>query len=225
MLLDQWSTYANERYTGISHLFVQVTGLLIKRFHRTKRNVKALIAEILLPIIFVLLAMLVTKLQPNSKDPPPLILHPWYWGTPNYMFQSISINESSTLSNSIQRTFTQSSSLGTRCMATTMLNRDLYPCNSSSIGYDEIPVREEIMNALNAVNYNETRISPKCDCWHKMQTCPVGAGGPPPSFNLTETGDILYSLYNYNVTDWFVTNKEIFNMMATNSLSLSFLGY
>jgi hypothetical protein len=203
-ILDEWSSYTTERYTGIRYIAFQIIGLLIKRFHRTKRNIKGLIAEILLPIIFVLLAMLVTKLSPNQTDPPPLILHPWYWGNPNYMFQSISINKTSLLSNSIQQTFTKSPSLGTRCIPTTMLDTQSYPCDSTDAGYVYAPTSPDIMNALNAVNYNQTHISPGCDCYEQMQTCPIGAGGPTPSFDVTETEDILYRLDDFNITDWFV---------------------
>ncbi|CAF3444208.1 unnamed protein product [Rotaria sp. Silwood1] len=206
-LSEEWSSYADERYTGLSYLAVQISGLLIKRFHRTKRNIKALIAEILLPIIFVLLAMLVIKLAPNQSEPPPLTLHPWYWGKPNYMFQSMPMNKTSLLSKYIQKTFTQSPSLGTRCMKTTMLDKETYPCDRTNVGYTSVRTSDEIMNALNNVSYNQTRISPACDCWEKMQTCPLGAGGPPPSFNTTETKDILYSLSGYNISDW-ITKTE-----------------
>ncbi len=202
--LDEWSSYTTERYTGKRYLAIQISGLLIKRFHRTKRNIKGLIAEILLPIIFVFLAVLVTKLSPNDNNPPPLILHPWYWGKPNYIFQSISINKSSLLSKSIQLTFTQSPSLGTRCMTTTMLDTQLYPCDLTNTGYVYIPTSLEVMNALNNVNYNQTRISPECDCYEKMQTCPIGAGGPSPSYDRTETEDFLYRLEGFNITDWLV---------------------
>jgi hypothetical protein len=204
LFLDEWSSYTAERYTGIRYLAVQIIGLLIKRFHRTKRNIKGLIAEILLPIIFVLLAMLVITLTPNQTDPPPLILHPWYWEKPNYIFQSISTNQTSSLSKSIQQTFTQSPSLGTRCMPSTMLNQKQYPCDSSDTGYVYASTSANIINALNNVNYNQTRISPECDCLNKMQTCPVGAGGPPPSYDQIETEDVLYRLVGYNISDWFV---------------------
>ena len=186
---------------------MQIIGLLIKRFHRTKRNIKGLIAEIFLPIIFILLAMLVAKLVPNRSNPLPLILHPWYWGEPNYMFQSIAPDQSSLLSKITQQTFTQSPSLGTRCLKSTMLDKELYPCNPNDVGYVHVTTSKEIMNALNGVNYNQTRISPSCDCQEKMQTCPIGAGGPSPSFDKTETKDILYRLSGYNLTDWFVKTK------------------
>ena len=199
---DEWGERAAERYTGFRYLLMQIAGLLIKRFHRTKRNVKGLIAEILLPIIFVLLAMLVVTLAPNQQDQPPLILHPWFWGKPNYMFQSFSINQNSSLSKSIQQTFTRSPSLGTRCMPSTMLDKVTYPCDASQVGYVSVPVSPDVTNALNAVNYYQTRRSPDCDCDQKMQTCPVGAGGPPASYDVTETKDLLYQMPDYNITDW-----------------------
>jgi hypothetical protein len=120
------------------------------------------------------------------------------------MFQSIPINESSLLSKAIQQTFTQSPSLGTRCMTTTMLNTQLYPCDSASTGYVYVPTSSEVMNALNNVNYNQTLISPGCDCYEKMQTCPIGAGGPSLSYDITKTKDVLYRLEGFNITDWFV---------------------
>ncbi|CAF4573561.1 unnamed protein product, partial [Rotaria sp. Silwood2] len=204
---DEWSSYADERYTSISYLAVQVSGLFIKRFHRTKRNIKALLSEILLPVIFIFLAILFIKIAPDDSNPPPLILHPWHWGKPNYIFQSISINQSSLLSKSIQQTFIQSPSLGTRCMTSTILDTQLYPCDSADAGYYEASTSEEIMNALNNVDYYKTRISPKCDCWQTMQKCPIGARGPLPSFDKTETEDTLYRLFGYNISDWVVKTE------------------
>ncbi|CAF2158124.1 unnamed protein product [Rotaria magnacalcarata] len=206
-LSEEWSSYADERYTGISYIAVQVSGLLIKRFHRTKRNIKALIAEILLPIIFVLLAMLVTKLAPDTSEPPPLTLHPWYWGNPSYMFQGIPTNNITLLSKSIQQTFTQAPSLGTRCMKSSMFDEKRYPCDLGDAKYNNVSISQEIMNALNAVNYTYTRISPSCDCDQKLQTCPIGAGGPTPSYDKTETKDTLYRLYDYNISDWVVKTE------------------
>jgi energy-coupling factor transporter ATP-binding protein EcfA2 len=204
---DEWSSYTTERNTGIRYIVIQIIGLIIKRFHRTKRNMKGLIAELLLPIIFVLLAMLVTTLAPNQTDPPPLILHPWYWGKPNYIFQSLSKDNASVLSKSIQKTFFQSPSLGTRCMTSTMLNKKLYPCTTNGLGLVNVPTSPEVLNALNNVNYNQTRISPSCDCWEKMQTCPIGGGGPSANYDLIETKDILYDLEGFNITDWSVKSE------------------
>ncbi|CAF4713983.1 unnamed protein product, partial [Rotaria sp. Silwood2] len=154
---DEWSSYADERYTSISYLAVQVSGLFIKRFHRTKRNIKALLSEILLPVIFIFLAILFIKIAPDDSNPPPLILHPWHWGKPNYIFQSISINQSSLLSKSIQQTFIQSPSLGTRCMTSTILDTQLYPCDSADAGYYEASTSEEIILVKKCFGKNETK--------------------------------------------------------------------
>ena len=190
------------------YIAIQISGLIIKRFHRTKRNTKGFIAEILLPIIFILLAMLVTKLTPNQSEPPMLILHPWYWSKPNHIFQSLSIdNNVSFLSKSIRDTFTLSPSLGTRCIESTVLNTKRYPCIKNNIGRVNVSTSSEVMNALNMVNYNQTRISPECDCWQKIQTCPIGSGGPAANYDLTETKDILYDLQGFNITDWTVKTE------------------
>jgi hypothetical protein len=136
-----------------------------------------------------------------------LILHPWYWGKPNYMFQSLSIDNSSLISKSVQQTFTQSPSLGTRCMASTMLDKKLYPCMTNNLGRISVSTNSDVMNALNQVNYNQTRISPACDCWEKMQTCPIGSEGPGINYDITETEDTLYDLQGFNITDWLVKTE------------------
>ena len=69
-------------------VFQQLYALLIKRFHRVKRNFKGFIAEIIVPVKFVVLALLVATLAPSDNSRPPLELHPWYYSTPNRIFLS-----------------------------------------------------------------------------------------------------------------------------------------
>lgn len=66
----------------------QLYALMIKRFHRVKRNIKGFFAEIVLPVVFVCLALLVATLTPTIDNRPALELHPWYYGQPNQMFIS-----------------------------------------------------------------------------------------------------------------------------------------
>ena len=146
--------------------------------------------------------MLVTKLTPSQAEPPALILHPWYWGKPNYMFQSLPINRTTQLSRNVQHTFDRSPSFGTRCIPSTMLDKEKYPCSSENRGFVRVPTSPDVLEALDNVKYNQTRISPQCDCYQKMQVCPVGAGGPEPNFYVTETKDIRYFLRLYNISDW-----------------------
>lgn len=66
----------------------QLYALMLKRFHRVKRNIKGFFAEIVLPVLFVCLALLVATLTPAVSNRPALELHPWYYGQPNQMFLS-----------------------------------------------------------------------------------------------------------------------------------------
>ena len=70
----------------------QLSALLIKRVHRVKRNIKGFFAEIVLPVIFVCLALLVATLIPKLSDQPSLELHPWYYATSNQIFLSKTSN-------------------------------------------------------------------------------------------------------------------------------------
>ena len=117
----------------------QFVAILIKRFHRVKRNFKGFLAEIILPVIFVCLALLISSIIPGVRNRPALELHPWYYNTPNQIFISktdsltyevpvydsetsysyiIDSNEESNVNkvNQIINTFYTPSSLGTRCM-------------------------------------------------------------------------------------------------------------
>jgi len=51
-------------------------GLLIKRFHHARRNRKAIFYQIILPALFVCIAMSVALSLPTAGDSPPLVLSP-----------------------------------------------------------------------------------------------------------------------------------------------------
>lgn len=133
----RYSTFTDKRVTNkFTIVAKQFVALLVKRFHRVKRNIKGFFAEIVLPVIFVCLALLVATLVPKVADRPALQLHPWYYQSPNNIFVSKSSSikydtpNYQTLTSSINPaeqtnineidnivgTFYQSSSIGTRCL-------------------------------------------------------------------------------------------------------------
>lgn len=63
-----------ERATGLILMKRQFFGLLKKRFQHSKRNRKAFISQIILPALFVCLAMVSAMLSPPVGDIPPLKL-------------------------------------------------------------------------------------------------------------------------------------------------------
>jgi len=124
-----------------SMMFLQLYALIVKRLHRVKRNVKGFFAEIVLPVLFVCLALIVATLTPNDNNRPPLELHPWYYTAQNQMFlsKSSSLQYENTFYsadsnakvveqynssfqsnidqvNRIVDTFSQNASIGTRCV-------------------------------------------------------------------------------------------------------------
>jgi ATP-binding cassette, subfamily A (ABC1), member 1 len=133
--LEEYSKLTKLRVKySFNMFFIQLYALLVKRLQRVKRNVKGFFAEIVLPVLFVCLALLVAILAPKEADQPALELHPWYYSTPNKMFLSKSssldhsrtfynstnayeqILEPTTAVNKITDTFFQNAGLGTRCV-------------------------------------------------------------------------------------------------------------
>lgn len=138
--LQQYSEYTKMRNSsGLNTTIQQWYALLIKRFHRVKRNIKGFFAEIVLPIVFVCLALLVATLNPMEGDRPSLELHPWYYDFPNKIFLSKSssyaydrpdyssnpiqlnsnpqVQSNIDLVNSIYKNLITTTGLGTRCLS------------------------------------------------------------------------------------------------------------
>lgn len=64
------------KVTGHKLLFQQFCAILIKRLIYTRRNWKGLFTQVLLPAIFVCVAMTVALTGPKMLDEPPLVLSP-----------------------------------------------------------------------------------------------------------------------------------------------------
>ena len=62
--------------SGYSLLLQQFWGVILKRFAYTTRNWKGLFSQILLPALFVCVAMTVALSAPQIKDLPPITLNP-----------------------------------------------------------------------------------------------------------------------------------------------------
>ena len=70
--------YTNKRVNNKVELLIQqFYALIIKRFHRVKRNTRGFLAEIVLPVILVCLALLVASLRPQVANFPAVEIHPW----------------------------------------------------------------------------------------------------------------------------------------------------
>lgn len=66
-------------------VFQQFTGVLLKRFHITRRDWRAFIWAVLMPVVFLTLGTVMTLVSPKNIHPE-LQLTPAMFKDPNYVF-------------------------------------------------------------------------------------------------------------------------------------------
>ncbi|ERE85388.1 ATP-binding cassette sub-family A member 12-like protein [Cricetulus griseus] len=71
----------SEKLDGFGLLMKKIMAILIKRFHHTRRNWKGLIAQVILPIVFVATAMGLGTLRDSSNSYPEIMISPSIYGT------------------------------------------------------------------------------------------------------------------------------------------------
>ncbi|KAL1771016.1 ATP-binding cassette sub-family A member 12 [Sigmodon hispidus] len=71
----------SEKLDGFGLLLKKIMAILIKRFHHTRRNWKGLIAQVILPIVFVATAMGLGTLRDFSNSYPEIMISPSIYGT------------------------------------------------------------------------------------------------------------------------------------------------
>ena len=68
-------------YPSSRLILKHIAALEIKRFHHSKRNRKGLLCEIVMPALFVCLAMTMTLILPGLSEEPSLEISPWIYPT------------------------------------------------------------------------------------------------------------------------------------------------
>jgi len=63
----------------------QHKAIMVKRFHHARRSRKGFFSQIMLPAIFVVVAMFVSLIRPPREGLPELKMSPDMFGDPNYM--------------------------------------------------------------------------------------------------------------------------------------------
>ena len=66
----------SRRQTGITHKWNQFCALLVKRFHHNRRDYRSYLSQILLPCLFVAIAMAISIIRPSTSNLPALQLAP-----------------------------------------------------------------------------------------------------------------------------------------------------
>ncbi|XP_054608194.2 phospholipid-transporting ATPase ABCA1 isoform X2 [Nothobranchius furzeri] len=194
--------------TGWWLTWQQLKALFIKRWLYARRSRRGVFAQIVLPAVFVLVALLFSLIVPPFGKYPALELQPWMYGE-QFTFFSNDAPGNPAMENLLDALLDRPG-FGTKCMEKKEDNITSPQCEGERGGQFMRPqVAFSTWKTFNRGNWSKDRPSPECQCSTEdlrrmLPECPEGAGGlPPPQFKRA-TGDILQNLTSYNITDYLV---------------------
>uniref|UniRef100_A0A7N6B056 P-type phospholipid transporter n=1 Tax=Anabas testudineus TaxID=64144 RepID=A0A7N6B056_ANATE len=196
--------------TGWKLIRRQFLALFIKRFHHARRSRKGLIAQVVLPAVFVCLSLIFSLIVPPFAEYPSLELQPWMYGLPQTTFYSNDLPENVEVSQVVD-TLVNNPGFGTRCMDGNPIPK--LPCSSSGSDWFTPSVDQSVADIFLNGNWSMSNPSPSCQCSTPERTtmlpdCPPGAGGLPPPQRVQNTTDTLLDLTGRNMTDFLLKNFE-----------------
>uniref|UniRef100_A0A8P4KRX1 P-type phospholipid transporter n=1 Tax=Dicentrarchus labrax TaxID=13489 RepID=A0A8P4KRX1_DICLA len=189
----------------------QFVALIWKRFLYARRSRKGFFAQIVLPAVFVCIALVFSLIVPPFGKYPSLELQPWM-----YEDQVTFISDDAPGDANMQKLLSallDTPGFGTRCMDGHPIPEA--PCTMGDEDWQTPEVPESVQQIFSSGNWTMDNPSPACFCScdgkkKMLPDCPAGAGGlPPPEMKLSAT-DTLQNLTGRNISDYLVkTYAEI----------------
>uniref|UniRef100_A0A8C5FDV1 ABC transporter domain-containing protein n=1 Tax=Gadus morhua TaxID=8049 RepID=A0A8C5FDV1_GADMO len=185
----------------------QFLALFVKRFHHARRSRKGLIAQVVMPVVFVCMCLIFSLIAPPFAEYPRLELQPWMYGLQTTFFSN---DQPKNLAvNRIVDSLVNNPGFGTRCMPGNPIPN--LPCVPQSSDWFTPQVDQSVIDIL--ANTTLADPSPSCQCSTPQRTvmlpdCPPGAGGMPPPRRVQDTTDTLLNLTGRNVTDFLLKTYE-----------------
>ncbi|XP_078056586.1 ATP-binding cassette sub-family A member 13-like [Mustelus asterias] len=181
-----------QRVTGWRLILKQMAALLIKRFHHTRRDWKGAIANLLLPVLFVILAMALFSVKPLNVDYPSLKLSPEMYKDSDVSFFSSGEKDFLNLTSALLKSLN--------------INE---PCIGQASNH----------NACWWVGTTEPQnFVGQCNCDAGHQQCP--AQNTTTSHYRNNEGHILYNLTGYNLEDYLISTENIFEQKRLGGWSI-----
>uniref|UniRef100_A0A4W5NKE6 P-type phospholipid transporter n=1 Tax=Hucho hucho TaxID=62062 RepID=A0A4W5NKE6_9TELE len=201
----------------------QFVALIWKRFLYARRSRKGFFAQIVLPAVFVCIALVFSLIVPPFGKYPSLELEPGMYEEQFTFISNDAPEDADT--NKLLGALTHYDGFGSRC------NSPHVPCNTldDEWAVPEIPesVRDIFMNG----NWSMENPSPLCECSCEgrkkmLPECPAGAGGlPPPQVKISDRGT-LQNLTGRNISDYLVkTYAQIIGKSLKNKISVNEFRY
>ncbi|XP_063213883.1 phospholipid-transporting ATPase ABCA7 isoform X2 [Chroicocephalus ridibundus] len=185
----------------------QLRALFIKRMLHARRSTRGFFAQIVLPAVFVCIALLFSLIVPPFGKYPPLRLQPWMYGQQFTFFSNDAPGDPDTAR--LLDALLAEPGFGTECMKDAGEMTGPCPPASHPDGFSAPPPPPALLEALRRGNWTQAELSPPCRCSgpgarRMLPDCPEGAGGLPPPQVRRGTGDILQNLTGRNISDYLV---------------------
>ncbi|KAJ8385274.1 hypothetical protein AAFF_G00191510 [Aldrovandia affinis] len=213
----------------------QFVALLWKRFLYARRSRKGFFAQIVLPAVFVCIALVFSLIVPPFGKYPSLALHPWMYEEQFAFISNDAPEDAST--QKLLGALMNDPGFGTRCM-----EGDPMPDTPCTVGEDDwtvLDIPDSVLDIFRNGNWTMENPSPTCECScdgrkKMLPECPAGAGGlpppglikcPPPLIKISET-DTLQNLTGRNISDYLVkTYAQIIGKSLKNKISVNEFRY
>ncbi|XP_060619641.2 phospholipid-transporting ATPase ABCA1 [Anolis sagrei] len=205
----------------------QFVALLWKRLLIARRSRKGFFAQIVLPAVFVCIALLFSLIVPPFGKYPSLELQPWMYDE-QYTFISNDAPED-TGTQKLLDALLNKPGFGTRCMKGYSIADT--PCSVGEEDWTTASVPKTVMEILQRDNWTMENPSPCCVCSSEtikkiLPLCPAGAGGLPPPQRVQNTTDTLQNLTGRNISDYLVkTYAQIIEKSLKNKIRVNEFRY
>ncbi|KAM6034462.1 phospholipid-transporting ATPase ABCA1 isoform 3-T5 [Chlamydotis macqueenii] len=198
----------------------QFMALLWKRLLIAKRSRKGFFAQIVLPAVFVCIALMFSLIVPPFGKYPSLELQPWMYDE-QYTFISNDAPEDAGTQRLLDALLDKPG-FGTRCMQGHSIPDT--PCAVGQREWTTASVPDSVLDIFLKGNWSMENPSPSCECSNEkikkmLPVCPAGAGGLPPPQREQDTADILQNLTGRNISDYLVkTYVQIIGKSLKNKI-------
>ncbi|XP_070649564.1 phospholipid-transporting ATPase ABCA7 isoform X6 [Bos indicus] len=186
--------------------YQQLRALLLKRFLLARRSRRGLFAQIVLPALFVGLALVFSLIAPPFGYYPALQLSPSMYGSQVSFFsddtpgdpEHARLLEALLEEAGLEEPYLKSNS--SRAPA----------CTRPALCHFSVPdVPADMAEVLASGNWTPESPSPACQCSQPgarrlLPDCPAAAGGPPPPQAPTSSGEVVQNLTGRNLSDFLV---------------------
>ncbi|XP_063256168.1 glucosylceramide transporter ABCA12 [Prinia subflava] len=173
---------------GLPLLLKRTSALFIKRFHHTRRDVRGFIAQVILPVLFVMAAMGLGTLRTKETEYPELLLSPSLYGTADQADFFGNFNETTAGLVSSMLAFPGTDN--------TCMNESNSQC-----------LTEDMLGQWITSGNQRTKYS-ACNCTDGIQTCPQTNYTPP--HRRTFSTRTLYNVTGHNVESYILATTKDF---------------